>query len=310
MLYNKNMKIIKISPRGYCLGVVNALEIVKEAIAKYQDKKIYLLGMIVHNQLITQALIKKGVILLDNSKTKEQWIEEIENGVVIISAHGVSPSIIQKAQGKGLTVINATCKYVNKSQAIIKEYLKKDYQILFIGKDNHPEALGIIGIEPKKIHLVSKISDLDNLKLNNDNNIVVTTQTTVNFKDTYKLFKEINERYPKAIIEDEICNATRMRQQAIVDLKDQAIDLLFVVGDPSSNNANKLVELAKENKIKTVKLITSIEELDNNDLINIETIAVTSAASTPTVLTNQIITYLENYTIKSDKPKIELDKII
>jgi len=287
------MEVIKINPRGYCQGVTRALDIVKNAVKNHHSEAIYLLGMIVHNQLINQALTLENVKLLDDSKTKEQWIDEITDGVIIISAHGVNPSLITKAKEKGLTVIDATCKYVNIAQNLVVEYLSNGYDVLYIGEKNHPEAQGIITINENKIHLINDSSNLDDLVIINDK-IMVTTQTTMNYQSISSLFDRILAIFPSAIILDEICTATRMRQQAVYSLKKQ-VDLLLVVGDKSSNNAKKLLEIGVMKNISLVKLIGCIKDLQDFDLTDIESVAITSAASTPTYLTNQVIEYLEKY---------------
>lgn len=297
------MNVIKVTPRGYCQGVVKALNIVEKTIADHPNKPIYLLGMIVHNDLIHQAL-KNKIKLLDNSKTKQQWIEEINEGILISSAHGISPELRQRIQQKGLFLVDATCKYVSQTHEIVKEYLSKGYEVLYIGKENHPEAMGVQGIDNNKIHLVTTI---DNIKKDIQSPIMVTTQTTMNYKSVSNFFSEIKNIYPNAIILDEICDATSLRQNAIINLP--PVDMLFVVGDKNSNNANKLVELGIAKNIKKVLLINSVVDIELNVSDANKTVAVTSAASTPTYLTKQVIDYLENFP-NSKKPPIDLNKII
>ncbi|MFV0254621.1 MAG: 4-hydroxy-3-methylbut-2-enyl diphosphate reductase [Erysipelotrichaceae bacterium] len=297
------MKVIKITPRGYCLGVIKALNIVKETINNYPQERIYLLGMIVHNQLIHQAL-KDRITLLDNSKSKNEWLKEIKTGVVIISAHGVAPDIIKQAKNKGLIVVEATCKYVTQSHNLAQEYLKQDYQIIYIGQKNHPEAEGVIGIDHKNIHLVSNKNDIPS---NITKPLMVLTQTTLNYQTTKALFNHIKKIYPSAIIMDEICQATSSRQQAIIDL--EPVDILYVVGDKNSNNANKLVEIAQNKAIKEVYLIQSVKDITLTASDSFKTVAITSAASTPTLLTKQVIDYLSDFP-NSKKQPLNLDELI
>jgi len=287
------MKVIPITPRGYCQGVVNALNLVKQAILSYHDQPIYLLGMIVHNQWINEALNNQGVITLDDTKTKEQWIEQLTHGVLIISAHGVNPSLIAKAQAKGLTVIDATCQYVSIAQQLVHEHLTQGFDIIYIGQQHHPEAQGIIEMNPQRIHLITKLNDIYNLRLTNPK-LLVTTQTTMNYHQVNHLFEAIKQIYPTVIIVDEICNATRLRQHAIESAPPE-IELLYVVGDQYSNNAKKLVEIAKHHGIKAVHLIRSVQDITPDQLENIQVVGVTSAASTPTFLTQQVISYLNAY---------------
>jgi len=301
------MEVIKITPQGYCLGVTTALDLVKGVIKENPNKAIYLLGMIVHNNLINQALQQKGVILLDDSKSKEQWIEELHDGIIIISAHGVNPALIRKAENQGLIVFDATCQHVKVAQQIVTDYLAKDFDIIYIGEPHHPEAQGIISISPQKIHLVNQLSDIADLALNNKK-IIVITQTTINHQTVQVLFDSIAIKFPTALISGEICTATKQRQAAVQLLKEE-LDLLIVVGDQSSNNANKLVEIGINKKISQVKLIAGVTELTDFDFSNIKKVGVTAAASTPPYLTNQVITYLKAYP-DAKIPKIKLSDIL
>jgi 4-hydroxy-3-methylbut-2-en-1-yl diphosphate reductase len=301
------MKVIPITPRGYCQGVVNALNLVKQAIKNYQNEPIYLLGMIVHNQWINEALNQAGVTTLDDTKTKDQWIETLDHGVLIISAHGVNPSLIEKAKTKGLIVIDATCQYVNIAQQLVLNHLAQGYDIIYIGQQHHPEAQGIIDMNPTKIHLITKLTDLNNLHITNPK-ILVTTQTTMNYHQVNHLFEAIKTQYPTVEIVDEICDATRLRQHAI-EAAPKEIELLYVVGDQYSNNAKKLVEIAHHQGINQVYLIRSIRDITPDQLTNINCVGVTSAASTPTFLTQQVINYLNQYP-NDPIPDFELQQLL
>jgi len=301
------MQVHAIQPQGYCFGVVRALNLVKETVKNNPEQPIYLLGMIVHNDLINQALAKMNVILLDDSKTKEQWISEIPGGIVIISAHGVNPALLALAQKRKLEVVDATCFYVKEVQNIVADYLAQDYDIIYIGEEKHPEAQGIISINPQRIHLVSTAASLASLTINNER-IIVTTQTTVNYQTTENLFTAIKEHFPSAIILGEICSATKERQTALSELTND-YDLLLVVGDHSSNNANKLVEIGTAKGIPRVMLITSVAELNGLDFTDIKKVALTSATSTPPYLSDQVIDYLQSYP-NHPLPLIDLEKIL
>ena len=289
------MKIIKIAPRGYCSGVINALNIVQDAAAnKSLPRPIYVLGMIVHNEHITKAIADLGVITVDNKKkTRLELLDEIDYGTVIFTAHGISPAVQEKASAKGLTYIDASCKDVIKTHNLMKEYILSGYEIIYIGKKGHPETEGSLGIDLNHIHLVSNTHDLNILTLTNDR-IVITNQTTMSLWDVYSLSKEIQNKFPKAEFIKEICNATQVRQEAVASMAKEA-DLTLVVGDPHSNNTARLAQISEELAHVPSHRIASLDDLNLDWLTNIETIAVTSGASTPTPITKEVIDFLEQY---------------
>ena len=169
------MNVIGIMPRGYCKGVVRAINIAKKA--STNDKPIYILGMIVHNQYIVNALEDLGVYTIDiKGKTRLELLDEIHEGTVIITAHGASHKVFDKAKEKGLNVIDASCLDVIKTHDLIKDYLNKDYEVLYIGKYGHPEAEGAISIDEHQIHLIQNKNDIDLWE--KDKKYVITNQTT------------------------------------------------------------------------------------------------------------------------------------
>lgn len=289
------MQIKKVIPSGYCKGVINAIEIAKKARRDNMDTPIYILGMIVHNSYVTEALNTLDIITLDDKKkTKEELLDEIDSGIVIFTAHGIAESIKEKAIDKGLKIIDASCSDVIKTQDIIKEKIKEGFNVLYIGKKNHPEALAVLSIS-QNIRLITSIGDLEEFQISEP--IFVTNQTTMSIFEIREINEKIKEKWPKAIICEEICNATSMRQKAIMNLKD--CDLLYVVGDPRSNNTNKLKQIALDSGIKKVRMIETAKEIDENDL-DVENIYVTAGASTPTYLTNQVIECLNSYNLNHE----------
>ena len=180
------MKVIKIAPRGYCFGVISALNIVQDA-AKDESlpRPIYVLGMIVHNEHITKAIDDLGVITIDDkTKTREELLEQIDAGTVIFTAHGIAPAVKQKAMDKGLTVIDASCKDVIKTHVLMKEHIDAGYDVIYIGKHGHPETEGALGVDKDHIHLLSKADELEKLALTNEK-IIITNQTTMSLWDVY-----------------------------------------------------------------------------------------------------------------------------
>ena len=193
------MKVIKIAPRGYCSGVIGALNIVQDAaLNETLPRPIYVLGMIVHNEHITKAIDDLGVITVDDkSKTRDELLDQIDTGTVIFTAHGISPSVKQKAIDKGLTVIDASCKDVIKTHVLMKEHIDAGYDVIYIGKQGHPETEGALGVDPEHIHLISKANELEGLNLDNEK-IIITNQTTMSLWDVYSLSQKIQEKFPQA----------------------------------------------------------------------------------------------------------------
>ncbi len=282
------MEIKRVVPSGYCKGVVNAINIVKKTKEQYPNENIYILGMIVHNSYVSKQMEDLGVITLeDPNLSKEELLDTIDKGVVIFTAHGISDKIKQKALDKGLICVDASCVDVLKNKDLIKSYLDKGYDVVYFGKKKHPEAEAILSFS-NNIHLVSNISDIDNLNISNDN-LFITNQTTMSYLEVEDMLKLIKDKYPTCIIQKEICNATSSRQLAITNIKDG--DVLYVVGDVKSNNTNKLKEIGLK-YFKKVFLISNYKEINKKDLVNENKIYVTAGASTPPILIDEVIDYL------------------
>lgn len=288
------MEIKRVVPSGYCKGVVNAINIVKKTKQNYPNEKIYILGMIVHNTFVIEQLNQLGIITLDDTnKNKEELLDDIKEGVVIFTAHGISDKIKNKAINKGLIVVDATCLDVLKTKDLIKEYLNNGYDVIYFGIENHPEALAIMSLS-NKIHLITDKRSIDNLNINNDK-IFITNQTTMSYLELQDVFDYLKIKYPNCLIQKEICSATTKRQEAIMNIKDG--DVLYVVGDKKSNNTNKLVRLGEIN-FKKVFLINSKKDINPNDLINQQKIYVTAGASTPPILIDEVVEYLNKLVSK------------
>lgn len=307
------MNVIKITPRGYCHGVVNALQIVARVLADENiAKPIYLLGEIVHNQNITDVLTKKGLITL-NGSSRSEMLDSVSSGTIIITAHGIDPHLIQKALDKGLNVVDATCVDVYRTHDVIQNKLEQGYDVIYIGKKNHPEPEGAIGINPERIHLVSSITDIQNLQLANEK-ICITNQTTMSVWDTAKIMQQAKQLYPTLETINEICSSTSMRQEAVSEMA-KLCDLTIVVGDPKSNNTNRLVEISQEIAGTPAIRINNLEELDPQILVEHHTIGITSGASTPTIITSEIIKFVEDFdpldpATWDTRSKIDHDRII
>lgn len=287
------MKVIKISPRGYCYGVVDAMVIARNAaLDKTLPRPIYILGMIVHNKHVTDAFEEEGIITLDGSN-RNDIIEQVDSGTVIFTAHGVSPEIREIAEKKGLVTLDATCPDVTATHDLIREKQAEGYQIIYIGKKGHPEPEGAVGVAPDVVHLVQKDEDVEALTLNSDK-IIVTNQTTMSQWDVLDIMDKVKEKFPHAEVHKEICLATQVRQEAVAEQAGEA-DVLIVVGDPKSNNSNRLAQVSQEIAGTRAYRIADISELNLEWLKDAETVAVTSGASTPTPITKEVIAFLEQY---------------
>ena len=285
------MKVHRVIPSGYCKGVVNAIMLAKKTRTENPDEKIYVLGMLVHNSFVSKELASLGIITLDDSfKSKEELLDEINEGIVIFTAHGISEKIKQKAIDKGLKYVDATCVDVLKTQNIIKDYLSNNYEVIYFGKHRHPEAEAVLSI-CDKIHLVCDENDLLNLNLEGKK-LFLTNQTTMSYLELKDLIIKAKELYTDIVVQKEICNATTSRQEAISRLTD--CDLLYVVGDKKSNNTNKLVDIGLKQGIKKVMLIHNFKDIDNEDLQGVENVYVTAGASTPPSLIDEVISYLSS----------------
>lgn len=284
------MKIIRLEPQGYCNGVKNALKVVQDVLnSSIYPRPIYLLGSIIHNKFVIEELEKKGAILLEKpGVSKEDLLDTISKGTVIISAHGVSDQIFSKAKQKGLTVVDTTCGNVKIIQQKMNFALKEGYTCLYIGTKGHPECEGILGIS-SSIILIEKEADVLNLNLKGKK-IYVSNQTTLSIYDTEKIYKLLKEKYPNIKIENSICKATTIRQLACY--QQQPVDLCLVVGDQRSSNTKKLAVASQSIGINTI-LVEDIEDVKCMDFENIKTISVTSGASTPPEKVEEIISYLK-----------------
>lgn len=287
------MEVRKITPRGYCYGVVDAVVLAQNiALNPGVRRPIYILGMLVHNRYVVEAFERIGVVSLDGDD-RLALLDQIESGTVILTAHGVSPEVRRKALEKGLMVVDATCPDVARTHTLIKDSVAEGYEVIYIGRHGHPEPEGAIGVAPDKVHLVTCVEDVLHLELNSDR-ILVTNQTTMSQWDIADVIEAAVKKYPQAEVYNEICMATQERQEAVAE---QAVgcDIVIVVGDPRSNNTRRLAKVAEDvAKVKAYR-IEQLAELELEWLKGCKLVCVTSGASTPTHLTREVINFLEQY---------------
>lgn len=289
------MNVIDLRPRGYCHGVAKALHMVKKTIEDDQyPRPIHILGLIVHNKKITEAFRHFGVISLDNpNKTRLALLDDITSGTVIMTAHGVSDQVIEKAKAKGLTIVNATCKDVSKVHDAVKKHLNLGYEIVYIGHKNHPEPEGILGISEEISFLTNAVDALNFTQKYPEKPLFVTNQTTLSRYDIDVVLNVLKIKYPDLLFDDDICDATTTRQQAVIE--QPLVDLCIVVGDALSSNSNKLAFVSTHERNIPSYRVEGVSDIDPAWFKTAQSVSVTSGASTPTKVTNEVIQYLKQF---------------
>jgi 4-hydroxy-3-methylbut-2-enyl diphosphate reductase len=287
-------KIININlanPRGFCAGVVRAIEIVEKSIEKY-GPPIYVRHEVVHNKFVIENLKKKGAIFTDN-------IDEIPmNSHVIFSAHGVSKKIREESKQYQLKPIDATCPLVTKVHNEVNHYLNNDYEIIMIGHKGHPEVEGTLGQEAEsaKMFLVENESDIKKIKVKNKDKLAYVTQTTLSLDETRNIISKLITAFPniKGPKADDICYATQNRQDAVNNQLDKA-ELLIVVGSNNSSNSNRLKELGDKKNIESY-LVDSPKSIKSEWFNNKKEVLLTGGASAPEELIKSIIERIASLT--------------
>ena len=279
-----SLKILLCAPRGFCAGVDRAVDIVEKSLEKF-GSPIYVRHEIVHNKHVVQTLEKKGVIFVNE-------LDEIKDKTrpVIFSAHGVAKQIYRDAEIENLQFIDATCPLVSKVHREAELLNKHGYKIVLIGHKNHPEVVGTMGQLPTgKVLLIEKIEDIDQINLSGDK-IAYITQTTLSIDDTKDIIEALCKKYPKikAPIKSDICYATPNRQMAVKNIAAKC-DVFFVVGSRQSSNSQRLVEVAKKSGSKESFLVHQGFELSKKIIENAKCIGVSSGASAPEVLVDQLL---------------------
>jgi len=283
------VEVIKITPRGYCHGVVDAFRIAKR-VREETEGPVHMLGMLVHNTHATDDLQQQGIALVDQPD-RLQGLDHIKEGTVIFTAHGVSPQVKQRAVELGLKPVDATCSDVVRTHELVADLARNGYEVVYIGRKGHPEPEGVVGEAPGKVHLVQDPADIEALELQGDR-VAVTCQTTLSVWDTEDLIGRVKARYPNAEVHNEICRATQERQEAAVEAS-KLVDLVIVVGSPRSSNSLRLVEVVKKLGGKPAYLVDRMEDLDMEWFRGARKVGVTSGASTPTQLTRRVIEHIE-----------------
>ncbi|MGH7921425.1 MAG: 4-hydroxy-3-methylbut-2-enyl diphosphate reductase [Candidatus Dormibacteraceae bacterium] len=283
------MEVLRITPRGYCHGVVDAFRIAKR-VRQGTDGPVHMLGQLVHNTHATDDLQAQGVALVD-PPNRLAGLEQIKSGTVIFTAHGVSPQVRARAAELGLKSVDATCSDVTRTHDLVRDLARRGFDVVYVGRHGHPEPEGVEGEAPGRIHVVQTKEDVAALEIENER-VAVTCQTTLSMWDTEDLIGAVKERYPEAEVHNEICRATQERQEAAVRAAAD-VDLVIVVGSSRSSNSSRLVEVVRSLGGKPAHLVDGPEQIDLEWLRGVRRVGVTSGASTPTQITRSVVTYLE-----------------
>jgi 4-hydroxy-3-methylbut-2-en-1-yl diphosphate reductase len=280
-------KIILLKPRGFCAGVVRAIDVVKIALDLY-GAPIYVRKEIVHNRYVVDELKESGAIFV------EELSEVPEGGRVIFSAHGVSPTVRTEAVERRLQVIDATCPLVTKVHLEAVKFAKQGYTIVLIGHRDHDEVIGTLGEAPDAMVLVSDVNDVDRMRVKDPERISYLTQTTLSLDDTKEIIKRLMERFPKIVgpKNKDICYATENRQLAVKAVA-PLCQALLVVGSQNSSNSRRLVEVCEKSGVPAY-LLDDKSEVRPEMLAGVTTVAVTAGASAPEHLVEELIEYLQD----------------
>jgi 4-hydroxy-3-methylbut-2-enyl diphosphate reductase len=279
-------RVLLAAPRGYCAGVDRAVIAVEKALENF-GAPVYVRKQIVHNVHVVSTLEKAGAIFVDD-------VAEVPEGAhVVFSAHGVSPAVVQGAAARGLQAIDATCPLVTKVHREATRFAKQDLDILLIGHTGHEEVEGTMGHAPERTTLVTGPDDVDSLVVRDPDNLVWISQTTLSVDETMETVRRLRERFPNLQDppSDDICYATQNRQVAIKKVA-PAADLVIVVGSANSSNTVRLVDVALEGGAKAAHRVDYASEIRQEWLDGVATVGVTSGASVPEVLVQEVLAEL------------------
>ncbi len=280
-----NIKVA--NPHGFCFGVNRAIDLATKTAKKY-SKNIYFLGEPVHNQYVVDWLDSELKI-----KTIQSLDEVPTDSVIIIRAHGAPPSIYKQARDKGLEIVDASCPLVLKSHQVVKNLSAQNKNIIFLcNKIDHDETVGVVGEAPNFIIPIT-LTDIFNFEIKDPQNTVVITQTTLSTAETEKIFDFLKTKYPQLNIQPHICQATTDRQKAILDISKDS-DLIIIIGSKNSSNSQSLYQVAISTGI-TSFIIESATDLNPDWFKNVSNVALSSGASTPENLLEEVIEKIKTY---------------
>ncbi len=275
-------EILLAEPRGFCAGVDRAIDIVERALAKF-GRPIYVRHEIVHNTFVVNDLKAKGAIFIED-------LADVPPGATLVfSAHGVSKAVQQEAQARGFHVFDATCPLVTKVHIEVAKLAKEGYEFIMIGHKGHPEVEGTMGQLDHGIHLVEDVADVATVQPAQTERLAVVTQTTLSVDDAAEIKAAVKQRFPtiREPKQQDICYATQNRQDA-VKLLSRDVDVMIVVGSPTSSNSNRLAELARKLGVESY-MVDNATELRAEWLAGKERVGLTAGASAPELLVQDVI---------------------
>jgi len=282
---NGGKTLLLLKPRGFCAGVVRAIDIVRIALEAF-GPPIYVRKEIVHNRFVVEELQAKGAVFVDS-------VDEVPNGErVIYSAHGVSPEVRQASQARNLRVIDATCPLVTKVHVEAVKFAKEGYSLILIGHRDHDEVIGTLGEAPLATQVVGSPEQVESLTVSDPNRVAYLTQTTLSLDETKDIIAALRKKFPhiQGPAAQDICYATENRQVAVKQVASDA-ELLLVVGSDNSSNSNRLVEVARNLGTRS-HLIDSYLDIQPEWLEGVTTLALTAGASAPECLVEEVLKYL------------------
>jgi 4-hydroxy-3-methylbut-2-enyl diphosphate reductase len=280
---NSVEEILLAEPRGFCAGVDRAIEIVERALQKF-GRPIYVRHEIVHNTYVVNDLKEKGAIFIEA-------LDDVPPGATLVfSAHGVSKAIQNEAQARGFTIFDATCPLVSKVHVEVAKLHKEGFEFIMIGHKGHPEVEGTVGqLDDGSIHLVEDVADVARIQPRQTERLAVVTQTTLSVDDAAEIAAAVKARFPnvQSPKQQDICYATQNRQDAIKIMSPQ-VDIMIVVGSPTSSNSNRLAELARKLGVDSY-MVDSASELQTDWFEGKSRVGLTAGASAPEILVREVI---------------------
>lgn len=285
---SKGKKLLRIRPRGFCAGVVRAVDIVELAVEAY-GPPVYVHHEIVHNRYVVEQLRRRGAIFVES-------VEDVPIGAVLIfSAHGVPPTVREEAHMRKLRVIDATCPLVTKVHLEALRFAREGRTIILIGHKDHQEIIGTSGEAPQQTLVVDSVEAVNKLEVQDPTRLAFLTQTTLSLYDTHEIVARLRERFPEISgpASDDICYATQNRQEAVEQVA-REVQIILVVGSPNSSNSNRLVEVARRSGVKAL-LIDDASAISRELFEGIESVGLTAGASAPEVLVEQVSERLAEY---------------
>jgi 4-hydroxy-3-methylbut-2-enyl diphosphate reductase len=289
MTAGADKRVLLAKPRGYCAGVDRAVETVERALAHF-GAPVYVRKQIVHNLHVVRALEERGAIFV------EEVAEVPPDSVVVLSAHGVAPTVHEEAAERRLRVIDATCPLVTKVHNEARRFANQDYDIVLIGHEGHEEVVGTTGEAPDRIKLVDGPQDVDRLQVRDPDRVVWLSQTTLSVDETMLTVRALQERFPnlESPPSDDICYATQNRQAAVKVIAPQ-VELFLVVGSKNSSNSVRMVEVAEAAGADRAYLVENAGHIQPEWLDGVSTVGLSSGASVPEVLVQETVAWLAEH---------------